>query len=431
MNQSVQPSFTIDSILANLSESTEIDCSDDGMQFSEMIQKYQDETQAIQSILNSLYHQIDKSLSPSNKKNGQQGNDALACHEIKDIQERLKALERENEELSIQMKRFATMSDASSFQINNSKYNRSLPQSSEISSATFSEHKNEQNNNINISKNSRKNDSYWETKYNEQVAYNMQLTTELNKQKEINEKLQKQQKSILSKLLSITNLPEKNDIDDISQIENALSYLSNYADTCSSQKKYIHQLSYDISKQKRNVDVILNSFKKEILNMRFSAMHKIQNYSKTENSYKYSSKNISHLITESSQKSASKLSTNYTQSNAHNELAMIIRGCEELIDSISIHFNGIQKVSLNELINNPREFGKYINLIRSHLDMNVQSLKRENNDLTRSLSSANDKIKAAKVSPEIQSTIDNVMNLINKVTREMKNEHQELLAQLS
>lgn len=68
MNNSVQPSFSIDSVLANLTESTEIDCSEDGIQFSEMIQKYQNEAHTIQSILNTLYQQIDKSLTPKSQK---------------------------------------------------------------------------------------------------------------------------------------------------------------------------------------------------------------------------------------------------------------------------------------------------------------------------------------------------------------------------
>lgn len=427
MDRSVQPSFTIDSVLANLSESTEIDCSDDGIQFSEMVQKYQDETQALQSILNSLYQQIDKSISPSIKKNGHQENNAFQYTEINDIQERLKLLEKENEELSIQMKRFATMSDASSFQINNSKKYQPINRNDELNSITFSDSK-YQTNSTNLSKNQPIND--WETKYNEQLAHNMQLTSELNKQKDINEQLLKQQRDILSNLLSITNLPKKKGMDDISQIDNALSYLSKYVNACNSQRKLIHQLFFDISDQKMKIDEMMNSFKKDILNLRFSAIHQIQNqkmtksYSKTENTsnYSFKTKNISKLTSETS------ISRSQAKSNADS--SMVVRGCEELIDSISTNFNGIQKMPLNELINNPREFGKYINLVRSHLDMNIQSLKRENDDLSRNLSSANDKIKAATVSPEIKNTIDNVMSLITKVTREMKNEHQELLAQL-
>ena len=138
----------------------------------------------------------------------------------------------------------------------------------------------------------------------------------------------------------------------------------------------------------------------------------------------------SKLFSETAQKSVS-LFDNHHQSDTNIELSMIIRGCEELIDAISINFKGIQKTPINELINKPREFGKYINLIRSHLDANVGSLKKENNDLTRNLSLANNKIKAETLSPGIKSTIDNVMNLISKVTKEMQNEHQELLAQLS
>lgn len=427
MNNSVQPSFSIDSVLANLTESTEIDCSEDGIQFSEMIQKYQNEAHTIQSILNTLYQQIDKSLTPKSQKNSHTSNISVPTAAIDEIQERLRVLEKENEELSIQMKRFAAMSDISSFQINNSKQFNQSQQSYKLNSSVFSSNISHPAS-IDISKEYQNNDSYWESKYKELLNENKKLSKELVKQKEINEELTNQQSTLLSKLCSITHFVEKKETDKITQIEEIIAHLSNYVDSYNSQREIVHAAFFEISNNKQKINEILNSFKNELLNIRLQTMRQIRN--PKDNSSKFSKRFISKSSNETISKGNSKFSTVSTQPDLKSVPSLVIQGCEELIDSVSSHFTGITKIPINEIINNPREFTRYINLIRSHLDMNVQSLKTENKNLTQDLSLANNKIRLSTVSPEIQNTIKNVMSAINKVSREMQNEHKELIAQL-
>lgn len=435
MNNSVQPSFSIDSVLANLTESTEIDCSEDGIQFSEMIQKYQNEAHTIQSILNTLYQQIDKSLTPKSQKNSHTSNISVPTAAIDEIQERLRALEKENEELSIQMKRFAAMSDISSFQINNSKQFNQSQQSYKLNSSVFSSNISHPAS-IDISKEYQNNDSYWESKYKELLNENKKLSKELIKQKEINEELTNQQSTLLSKLCSITHFVEKKETDKITQIEEIIAHLSNYVDLYNSQREIVHAAFFEISNNKQKINEILNSFKNELLNIRLQTMRQIRNpkdilYStQSDNSSEFSKRFISKSSKETIFKGNSKFSTVFTQPDLKSVPSLVIQGCEELIDSVSSHFTGITKIPINEIINNPREFTRYINLIRSHLDMNVQSLKTENKNLTQDLSLANNKIRLSTVSPEIQNTIKNVMSAINKVSKEMQNEHKELIAQL-
>lgn len=435
MNNSVQPSFSIDSVLANLTESTEIDCSEDGIQFSEMIQKYQNEAHTIQSILNTLYQQIDKSLTPKSQKNSHTSNISVPTAAIDEIQERLRALEKENEELSIQMKRFAAMSDISSFQINNSKQFNQSQQSYKLNSSVFSSNISHPAS-IDISKEYQNNDSYWESKYKELLNENKKLSKELIKQKEINEELTNQQSTLLSKLCSITHFVEKKETDKITQIEEIIAHLSNYVDLYNSQREIVHAAFFEISNNKQKINEILNSFKNELLNIRLQTMRHIRNpkdilYStQSDNSSEFSKRFISKSSNETIFKGNSKFSTVFTQPDLKSVPSLVIQGCEELIDSVSSHFTGITKIPINEIINNPREFTRYINLIRSHLDMNVQSLKTENKNLTQDLSLANNKIRLSTVSPEIQNTIKNVMSAINKVSKEMQNEHKELIAQL-
>ncbi|KAK8893513.1 hypothetical protein M9Y10_021935 [Tritrichomonas musculus] len=435
MNNSVQPSFSIDSVLANLTESTEIDCSEDGIQFSEMIQKYQNEAHTIQSILNTLYQQIDKSLTPKSQKNSHTSNISVPTAAIDEIQERLRALEKENEELSIQMKRFAAMSDISSFQINNSKQFNQSQQSYKLNSSVFSSNISHPAS-IDISKEYQNNDSYWESKYKELLNENKKLSKELIKQKEINEELTNQQSTLLSKLCSITHFVEKKETDKNTQIEEIIAHLSNYVDLYNSQREIVHAAFFEISNNKQKINEILNSFKNELLNIRLQTMRQIRNpkdilYStQSDNSSEFSKRFISKSSKETIFKGNSKFSTVFTQPDLKSVPSLVIQGCEELIDSVSSHFTGITKIPINEIINNPREFTRYINLIRSHLDMNVQSLKTENKNLTQDLSLANNKIRLSTVSPEIQNTIKNVMSAINKVSKEMQNEHKELIAQL-
>ena len=137
MKNAVEPSFSIDSVIANLSETTEIDGSD-GSQFSEMLQKYQNDAHTIQSILNTLYHQIDKSLSPTSTNGQNSKSVTVPCEVIQNLQERLKVLEKENEDLSMQMQHFAEMSQYSSIKLPNSKImSEHLSQSSRQTLSAF------------------------------------------------------------------------------------------------------------------------------------------------------------------------------------------------------------------------------------------------------------------------------------------------------
>lgn len=419
MKNAVEPSFSIDSVIANLSETTEIDCSD-GSQFSEMLQKYQNDAHTIQSILNTLYHQIDKSLSPTSTNGQNSKSVTVPCEVIQNLQERLKVLEKENEDLSIQMQHFAEMSQYSSIKLPHSKImSEHLSQSSRQTLSAFpdiSSINSPFTQNIQSPKELVNSPNH----SNSLVVENQRLRQELIKQKEINFQLQQQQTTILRNLLSITNQPNDSHEDDFAKIESNLQYLSNYVIATKSQKHIFHHISSEMLEEKQKIVKILNSFKDEMLNVRLIALNQLH-------SRKNTSSCIQNASIHSGIKSIDPISlSSITQSHS----SMIERGCQELIDAISSNFSGIEQIPFQTISNDPQVFGQYINRVRAHLNSNIEEIKQQNRQLKSELLDLNQKLNDSTVSPTIAKTISKVMSEINKVTQEMQKEHKELLDQL-
>ncbi|OHS93137.1 hypothetical protein TRFO_40543 [Tritrichomonas foetus] len=465
--KSTHNSLSLNNLMGNLSESTETDLTEETSQFYETLQRYQSETQTIQSILNSLYHKIDKSISPSSRMSNKSKNVTVSCEVIKDLQNRLKLLEAENEELSMQMKKFATVSDISSIhpgsQVNSSKFSKQspnslfsdiVPPSSEIKintpkSVHFSTPKNEPNN---TSNHTVKNETELQIKYAELVAENHKLKKELTEQKNLNETFQNQQINALQKLLSLANLPYNENADINKEMEKVITHLSHNFSKSQSCNESVYHLKSEIAKGKREISNILNSYKDELFNLRLMTIHGIQNHiNKLKNSSSIQSNVQSNV--QQNQINLNKQSFNQTNQSKNNisvinqnvknyslksspnksesqNSFVLIRGLEELVNALSIHFPEIEKESINDLLYNPRQFAQYINSIRSTLDSKVQGLRIENQKLQNDVSSANNQIKSTTISNDIKRTVRDIMSSINKVSREMQIEHKELLAHL-
>ena len=448
--KSTLTSFSLNNIMGNLSESTEINVSEEASNSYESLQRYQNETQTIQSILNSLYQQIDKSISPSSSKNESPKNIIISCDLIKEIQQRLKTLEEENEQLTIQMKKFADISDVSSIKSRkNTTAFSDIQQFNEVSPAkNMRNHSNEKlnsctNSKLNIGQNNNlsyqsANYSYIISKNHSLEKENTRLKTDLYEQIKLNNLLQNQQTQILHNLLEITGQSSDPNGDIYEQINKTVRFLAYHFGHCSIKNESLKHIKSIAAKEKQEIIQILNTYKDEFFKLRFNCLQKIQQFSRFPSEFplRVHAKQQASIYRSSNQsQNDSKSKPDTFCYSSHQEqsttITNLIRGLEEILDSITNNFSDIEKKSIKDIINNPKVFGRYISETRLGLDKNIQSIKDENYILSNNLSLAKRKIKSSRISPNIQNVLNNVMVNINKVSNDMKYQHQKFIDNLA
>jgi cob(I)alamin adenosyltransferase len=387
----------------------------DTASFVQVLDRYESEAKSIQTTFRAIHNQLRKSASASGTPHRE--NSSLVTEQmIANLQERLKQLDVDRQELNEQMHRLANLSELSSFVCPEEtppkgRGSRSKPSRLSLSTLTDT-------------------GSPIEARVETLKAENARLRAQLSAQADVNRRLRIGLTSIVRFVSKRNDLVSSRLISPIEQQSDRLDAITQQVAALRirshTNTAILHHFLGEFASQKASIASILNSFQGEIFRARYACVDALARQQSRRGSESGESIFQSPVDPRRNLTYGGRRPGVAHDGKADNRAGLLAAGCDQLVRSIAgqLRIDESFKPAI-ELVRSPADFGRRITRICAITESSVQELREEIEALRKRLGQVQ-----STLSPEVADLVTRILGTIEGLSRQMHAEHEELIARL-